>query len=336
MKPKVSVVMPIFRKTKEKLTAIDSILNQTFKDLELIIIDGSADNKNFEMISSIKDERIRYFKVKGYINCLNYGIEQAKGIYIARMDDDDISLPTRIEEQVCFLDNNPEIALCSCLVEFFGERNDISSHKKEINLLNLIENQEFIHPAMMFRKSINIHFEKIKPSEDCLLFRKLLLDGYKFAIIDKVLFKNYVSKNSIMANYPKYCKFSMSRINVFALAKYYNYNLSFIDKIIFSKSFSHKEIIEFLKFSLFLKQKLKQTNLKFDNICLPFFSYMISKNKHKMFLFKERLFYQTFFPIYTKNFLKLCLQTIFSIKNEYYKFKKIKILRILGLKFKLN
>lgn len=132
-KPKVSVVMPIFRHSKEHLiTAISSLLNQTFRDFEIIVVDGSLDNNNFEIISSIKDDRIKYFKTKGYVNCLNYGIEQAQGLYIARMDDDDISLPTRLEEQVHFMDNNPNVSLCSCLVEFFGEKTGVSSHVNEL------------------------------------------------------------------------------------------------------------------------------------------------------------------------------------------------------------
>ncbi len=334
-KPKVSVVMPIFRHSKGQLiTAISSLLNQTFRDLEVIIVDGSSDNNNFEIISSINDNRIKYFRTKGYINCLNYGIEQAKGLYIARMDDDDISLPTRIEEQVLFMDNNPNVSLCSCLVEFFGEKTGVSSHVNELTLLNLINKQEFVHPAMMFRKDINLRYENVKPAEDCLMFRKLLLKGYKFAILNKILYKSYVSSNSIMVTYPKYFNFLLSKINIWTLAEYYNFNLSFIDKFFSSKSFSKQEIIEYMQFALFLKQKLKQTKSDLAQICLPFFSYMISKNKSKLFLLHEQLFYQTVFPLALKLFLKKSMKTIFSLKNEYSNAKKRKVLCVFGIKFK--
>lgn len=168
MNPKISVVMPIFKHSKEKLTsAIYSILNQTFKDFEFIITDGSSDDKNFNIISKIKDERIKYFKLKGYVNCLNFGIKQAKGKYIARMDSDDISYPTRFEEQVNFLDNNPEIALCSVLVEYCGRtKHQISDYENDVNLFNLIKNQKFNHVAMMFRKEINVQYPNKKPIED--------------------------------------------------------------------------------------------------------------------------------------------------------------------------
>lgn len=337
MIPKVSVVMPIFRHSKEQLTnAIYSILNQSFKNLELIVVDGSSADINRKVITSINDERIRYYKVKGYINCLNYGIEMARGIYIARMDSDDISLPTRIEEQVNFLDNNPDISLCSCLVEYYGKRCSVSKHRNEITLLNLIKCQEFVHPAMMFRKSINIKYEHFKPLEDCLLFRKLLLEGHKFAIIDKVLYKNYFSSTSIMEMYHKYCSFLLNKMDIWALVKYYNYNLSFIDKILYSKVFSEKEVIEYLAFISFLKKELKHTNLKLTEICLPFFSFMVSKLENYNFLFFSDMFYKTIVPLYLEIILKNCLKFIFSITNSWYETIKIKVICIFGVKIKFK
>ncbi len=311
--PKVSVVMPVFKHSKGKLiSAIYSILNQTFKDFELIITDGSADDKNFNVISQIKDERIKYFKLKGYINCLNFGIKQAKGQYIARMDSDDISYPTRFEEQVSFLDNNPKFALCSILVEYFGEtKHKISDYENDIDLFKFIKSQKFNHVAMMFRKKINVQYPDKKPVEDCFLFRELLLKGYKFKIINKILLKSYVSDKSLMRKYPNYCKITLSKINILTLAKYYNYNLSFINEIFSKKHYNQKEIIEYLNFIAFLKEKLKTQNLKYEKICFPFFKYMISKLKSKTFLLKEIKFYNIIFKYYLKYFYKLFIQVIF-------------------------
>lgn len=137
-----------------------------------------------------------------------------------------------------------------------------------------------------------------------------------------------------METYPKYFNFLLSKINMWTLAEYYNFNLSFIDKIFLSKSFSKQEVIEYMKFIFFLKQKLKKTKLDLTQICLPFFSYMISKNKNKLFLLQEQLFYQTIFPLAIKLFLKRSMKTIFSLKNEYSNAKKRKVLCIFGIKFK--
>ncbi len=337
MTPKVSIVMPIFNHSKEMLeNAINSILNQTFKDFELILVDGSSNNRNFEIISTIKDRRIKYFKTKGYVNCLNIGIEHSRGIYIARMESDDISFQTRIEEQVAFLDTNPQIDVCSCRVEYFGANNKISPNNKELTLFNLIKCQEIVHTAIMFRKNINVKYKNVKPLEDCLLFRELIINGYKLSIINKVLMKNHVSPNSIMMTYPKYCNFLISKINIFALSKYYNFNLSFIDKLLFAKSFSKQEIFEYLNFILFLKQKLKRTNLKLTEISLPLFSYMISKHKDKYFIFKNKLFYQTILLLYLEMLVKSIPQFLFSSKNKWIKNKKIKIICICGIKLKFK
>lgn len=337
--PLVSVVMPVFNHSEKQLTtAIYSILNQTFKNLEFIIVDGNPKNSNLNVISSIKDNRIKYFKSKGYINCLNYGIKNAKGKYIARMDSDDIAYPERIEEQVKFLEENPEISCCSCLVKFFGDTKGLrfSQHKNEVNLINLTKVQEFIHPAMMFRKTTNIEFKNLKPVEDCLLFRDLLLNGQKLAIIDKVLFKNYVSDKSIMAKYPDYIKVNLSKIDTYTLSKYYNFKLSFFDEIFSKKNFSKQEIFEFLSFIEFLKSKKLENDLDSFKICSPYFSYMVSKLKSKNFLFRSFLFYRTIVIPYISIYLKKILKFIFSITNSYYYSKKIKNICIFGLRIKIR
>jgi len=305
-------------------------------------IDGSADEINSQLISAIKDERIKYFKQKGYVNCLNLGIEKSLGEYIARMDSDDISYPTRLEEQVKFLDNNPEVSLCSCLIERFGyyEGYKKSRHKKDIDLISTIACSEFIHTAMMFRKDINLEYEHLKPMEDCLLFRKLLLKGYKFAIIDKFLLKSYVSNCSLMRKYPKYIEHFMSRINIFALSKHYNFELSFIDEIFTKKSYTINEIDEYLNFVHFLMKKSSEHKLDVLRICKPFFAYMISKCKTKISIIFKSSFYQSFFAMQTTLFAKNFLEFIFSISNEYHIKNdarvKHKVLCILGIKFKFK
>ena len=114
---KVSVIMPVHNEPENVLrTAINSILNQTFKDFEFIIINDASENNAEDVILSYKDDRIKYYKNKKnlkVIKTLNKGLELATGEYIARMDADDISFKTRFEKQVEVLDNNPEIGLVS-------------------------------------------------------------------------------------------------------------------------------------------------------------------------------------------------------------------------------
>jgi glycosyltransferase involved in cell wall biosynthesis len=107
--------MPVYNCELYIKEAIYSILNQTFTDYELIIIDDCSTDSTADIIKDYSDSRIIFFEKdsnSGYTNSLNYGLSVAKGEYIARMDGDDISLPTRLEKQVHFLNSNPDIVLC--------------------------------------------------------------------------------------------------------------------------------------------------------------------------------------------------------------------------------
>ena len=124
--PKVSVIMSVYNGEKYLREAIDSILNQTFKDFEFLIInDGSTDSSR-EIILSYDDPRIRLIDNKkniGLTRSLNKGIQLARGEYIARQDADDISLPERFMKQVKYLDGHRNVGLLGCGVAVIDERN---------------------------------------------------------------------------------------------------------------------------------------------------------------------------------------------------------------------
>ncbi|MGG9972104.1 glycosyltransferase family 2 protein [Ferruginibacter sp. SUN002] len=124
----VSIIMPVYNASKFLKEAIDSILGQTFKDFELIIInDGSTDNSE-AIVKSYTDNRIRYvFQAnQGVAKTLNNGIQLATKKYIWRHDADDISLPTKLEEEFNFLEQNTDVALCACQVAFMTERGKVA------------------------------------------------------------------------------------------------------------------------------------------------------------------------------------------------------------------
>jgi len=109
---KVSVIITTYKRSRFLVEAIKSVLNQSFKDFELIIVDDDPDGKEAEKIAlSYNDSRIVYFKNKenlGGTKSLNIGLRLAKGEYIAILDDDDVWLSRdKLEKQVYFLDNNP-------------------------------------------------------------------------------------------------------------------------------------------------------------------------------------------------------------------------------------
>ena len=111
--PKISVVMAVYNGEKYLREAIDSILNQTFKDFEFIIVNDGSTDRTREILESFIDPRIVLIHQEhmGLTKSLNRGIALAKGKYIARQDADDISMAERLEKQFNFLESHENVAL---------------------------------------------------------------------------------------------------------------------------------------------------------------------------------------------------------------------------------
>lgn len=123
-KPDISVLMAVYNGEKFISESIDSILNQTFEDFELIIVDDCSTDGSAEVINQYKDSRIKYYRNRknlGQTLSLNKGIELAQGTYIARIDHDDVSHKRRLERQLDFLESNPDHALCGTLAKVISE-----------------------------------------------------------------------------------------------------------------------------------------------------------------------------------------------------------------------
>ncbi|MBR3148450.1 MAG: glycosyltransferase family 2 protein [Alphaproteobacteria bacterium] len=157
--PRISVIMPAYNSEKYIGEAIESILNQTFKDFELIIInDGSTDN-TAKIVKEYakKDKRINFVdnkKNQGLISVLNQGIDLCRGEYIARMDSDDISLPTRFAKQIEYMDAHHECGVLGTWFQCFGNSTAKVRHPERIKILNILHDQHVGHPTVMVRKSV--------------------------------------------------------------------------------------------------------------------------------------------------------------------------------------
>lgn len=212
MSVKVSIVMPVYNGEKYLKIAIDSILNQSFKDFEFIIIDDGSSDKSTEIIRLYNDERIVFIKNTinmGLIFSLNLGLESAKGKYIARMDQDDKSYLNRIEEQVKYMDEHPEIILTSTNARLFNESGFSYLLKKKITLeklkTNLLFSNCIVHPSVMLRKDYlkdyNLNYDlEYKGIEDYGLWLKMSIQNAKLAIIPKVLLDYRINIGSITTN----------------------------------------------------------------------------------------------------------------------------------------
>ncbi|MBR5904527.1 MAG: glycosyltransferase [Alphaproteobacteria bacterium] len=157
--PRISVLMPAYNSEKTVAESIESILNQTFKDFEFIIInDGSTDN-TAKIVKEYakKDKRIKFIdnkKNQGLVPVLNQGLDLCSCEYIARMDSDDISLPKRFEKQIKYMDAHPECGVLGTWFQFFGNSKSIIQHPKFIKILNVLDGQFVGHPTVMMRKSV--------------------------------------------------------------------------------------------------------------------------------------------------------------------------------------
>ena len=157
--PKISVLMPVYNTREDWLKeAVDSILNQTFSDFELLVIDDKTSDENDKILKQYNDIRIKYIKgdKKGIAHALNKGIELAKGEYIARMDSDDISLPYRFEKQIAFLEQNPDISIVGSWFEMFPKK-QLIRHPIFPKYIDFLRGNSIGHPTIMFRKK---DFEK--------------------------------------------------------------------------------------------------------------------------------------------------------------------------------
>ena len=195
--PKVSVLMPVYRTNEQFLRkAIESILNQTFTDFELLIVDDCPAEPRADVVKSYQDPRIKYYQNEcnlGISEARNRLMELAQGEYLAVFDHDDVSLPTRLEQQVAFLDQHPDygVVSCQCKSLISGKPITHPCSDEEIRV-DLMLNCSLMHPATMLRKSVlNQHHiqyeEQFSPSEDYALFCRLI-PYTKFCNLNEVLF----------------------------------------------------------------------------------------------------------------------------------------------------
>lgn len=182
--PVVSVLMPVYNaETDIFKIAIESILNQTFTNFEFIIINDGSTNNTEEIILSYKDERIKYIKNEEnlkIIKTLNKGLELARGKYIARLDADDYCDITRLEKQVKYLEENPEIGLLGTYYEHVPENRVVTHPVKpeEVRLYLRYCQNCILHSSAMYRKSVldkyNLKYnECARHAEDYMLWSNI-------------------------------------------------------------------------------------------------------------------------------------------------------------------
>ena len=184
--PYITVLMSVYNGSKYLKEAIDSILNQTFRDFEFLIIDdGSNDIITINILKNINDERVRILTNDhnlGLVGSLNKGVMFAKGIYIARMDADDVCDPTRLAKQMEFLEAHPEVGLIGSSANQIDSRGRVIGHQimpvsdLEMRWSAMFSNP-LLHPSVMVRRNLFDQFQydaNYFPAEDYDLWTRMM------------------------------------------------------------------------------------------------------------------------------------------------------------------
>jgi glycosyltransferase involved in cell wall biosynthesis len=234
-KPMVSVITSVFNGEKFLAESILSILEQSFQDFELIIVDDASIDSSSEIIENYMqlDERIRLIintKNIGLTKSLNKAIATSKGIYIARIDADDVAMPMRLESQIKFLEKNIDIGLvgtATYLIDSNGVTIDKISYPETNEILKktLIKHNPFDHSSIMVRKDvfdrIGLYNEKNRYSQDYELYFRISR-YYMMANMPKYLMKKrYVSSMLSLKNESEQKRFAiMARFNAIKIKQY--------------------------------------------------------------------------------------------------------------------
>ena len=170
--------MPVFNGMPYIKLAVKSILEQTYKNTELIIIDDASTDLTWKYLKSLKDKRIVLLKNQttlGIATSLNKGLKKSKGLYIARMDAYHISNPSRLEKQLKYLQKNPKVDLCGTWVDLIDQAGKKVGEKKFPTSPSQVKKSiswyaAVIHPTYMGKKSffqgLNGYRQKYELAED--------------------------------------------------------------------------------------------------------------------------------------------------------------------------
>lgn len=216
--PLVSIIMGVYNANRKMLRrAVNSILRQTYKNFEFIICDDASTNGTPEWLAELAamDKRIKILHNADNLRLaatLNKCIKNARGEFLARQDDDDISDPTRLEKQVRFLLTHPEIDFVGCNCSLYNPKDGVFGERKMAEFPkaeDFLFNSPFIHGSLMFRrtclnKDSNYCESKwTKRTEDYELFMRLYSEGKRAANIQENLYSYHYGRkqNHISMNY---------------------------------------------------------------------------------------------------------------------------------------
>jgi glycosyltransferase involved in cell wall biosynthesis len=204
--PLVTVLMPVFNGEKYLNKAIQSIIDQTYDNFEFLILDDGSTDNSIRIVKSYNDSRIRHIISpvnRGIEKTLNKGLKLAEGKYIARMDCDDISLPRRLQNQVAYMEQNPEIGVLGAAMQIIKNGRPTKVRRwpatdYQIKIHLLFQNP-LSHPVIMIRKETLNGIDYPEDCNYCEDYRlwTILASHTKFANLPDILLQYRIHDNQI-------------------------------------------------------------------------------------------------------------------------------------------
>ena len=190
--------MPVWNGASHLRQSIDSILAQTERNFEFLIIDDGSTDDTVAIIESYQDGRIRLIRQEheGIVVALNRGVAESRADWIARMDADDIAYPQRFEKQVAQVRANPDAVLCHTQIHIVGEARYVTNagrfiHGTALTQLRLCYQSAIVHPTVMLRKDAFLaaggYLEDERHAEDFGLWGRMIRNGTIIGIPEPLL-----------------------------------------------------------------------------------------------------------------------------------------------------
>lgn len=208
---RISVIMGIYNCASTLREAIDSLYSQTYKEFKIIMCDDGSTDNTYQIAKEYANQHDNIVLIRnphnmGLNRTLNHCLKYADTEYVARMDGDDISLPTRFEKEIQFLDNHPEYAIVSCPMIYFDENGDFMTGSAKIRFPlknDFIQGTPFCHAPCMVRREAYLKVggysvdKKLLRVEDYHLWMKMYAAGYQGAVLSEPLYKMRDDRNAV-------------------------------------------------------------------------------------------------------------------------------------------